>query len=63
MDLNQADSYKRRIYTLEGESLANARRIELLVKVVYEPGADLSAKAYLAFGPRVALGYPEQPGA
>ena len=33
MDLKQADSYKRRIYTLEGESLDNARRIELLVKV------------------------------
>ena len=27
MDLKQAGSYKRRIYTLEGESLDNARRI------------------------------------
>ena len=29
---------------------------DLLVKVVYEPGAPLRAKAYLPFGPRLALG-------
>jgi hypothetical protein len=29
----------------------------LLVKVVHEPGAPLRAKAYLPFGPRLALGF------
>jgi hypothetical protein len=48
-----------------GETRNESLRVrrELLVKVVYEPGAPLTAKAYLAFGPRLVLDAATRAGA